>query len=73
MSQTSQFERERAKRLKAAMISSRMETSFQTEYRHIGDGPIEPFWYWQAEEVERAFAEEVGKVMAPTLEREKVQ
>jgi hypothetical protein len=73
MTHTSQFERERAKRLCAATMSSRLGTSFQTEYRHIGDSALGDFWYRQAEEIERAFAEEIGKVMAPTLEREKVQ
>jgi site-specific DNA-cytosine methylase len=63
MTQTAQFERERAKRLYAAVMSSRMGTSFQTEYRRVED--VGPFWYELASIIENAVTEKVQEMLKP--------
>ncbi len=58
-----EFERERAKRLMAATMSSRLGTAFATEYRHIGDGPIDDFWYQWAVAIERGFVDALANAI----------
>jgi hypothetical protein len=65
MSQTSHFERERAKRLYAAIMSSLAGTSFQTEYKRLGDRPISRRWHEWAEEITQELVDGVAEMMKP--------
>jgi hypothetical protein len=67
MNQTSQFERERAKRLYAAIMSMRLGTAFATEYKRIGDKPIARFWYDYADFIDRKWAELIDGRIAELL------
>lgn len=67
MSQTSQFERERAKRLYAAVMSSRLGTTLMSEYRRIGDHKISRWWYHQAERLDRELSESAATAISSPL------
>jgi hypothetical protein len=71
MTQTSQFERERAKRLCAALMSSRQGRALSTYYKGIGDMPLSKFWYQQAERIDREWAEFLSERLAKLVKPEK--
>jgi hypothetical protein len=71
MTQTSHFERERAKWLKAVIMSSLSGLSPATEYKHIGDKPLHPFWYEQAKRITKDYVERVENGIQELLKPEK--
>jgi len=73
MNQTSHFERERAKRLCAALMSSRQGRALSSYYKAIGDDPISKFWYQQAERIDREWAEFLSERLAKLMKPEKAE
>jgi hypothetical protein len=68
MTQTSQFERDRAKRLYAAVMSSRNGTSLAREYKRLkqsGDRELTGFWFQLAEEIDLLLSEQIAKMLQP--------
>lgn len=68
MTQTSQFERERAKRLCAAILSSLSGNSLQSEYKRIGNRPLSPRWNEWAEEITRELSNGIAEMVKPQKE-----
>jgi hypothetical protein len=63
VSQTAKFERERAKRLYAAIMSCQRGTAYQTEYRNLGERPLGQCWYEWADQMSREIAEGVDRAL----------
>lgn len=71
MNHPSQFERERAKWLKAVIMSSLSGLSPKTEYKRIGDKPLSPFWYHRAQQLTEEYVKRVENGIQELLKPEK--
>lgn len=71
MTQVSQSDRERAKWLKAVILSSLSGHSPKTEYKRLGDKPLNPFWYEFMWRLTKAYVDQVDNGIEEIMKSEK--